>query len=98
MASKQELIDFLDRKVFDPILKASADRYSGRQRDDLEYVQDKTRTERDRYHHYGSADEIVRMYKDDLHSSHARSVNDRLKALGLPRLEDVREEFEKKAA
>jgi hypothetical protein len=98
MASKDELVRFLEQRVFDRILSASPDKYSGKQADELKYVQDKTRSERDRYHSYGSADEVVRMYKDDLHSENARPVNAKLKELGLPRLEDVKDEFEKKAA
>lgn len=98
MPSKEELVRFLDQRVFDPILKASLDEYSGKQRDDLKYVQDRTRSEKERYHQYGSADEVVRMYKDDLHSENAKPVNSRLKELKLPRLEDVRDEFERKAA
>lgn len=98
MASKEELQHFLDERVFDPILEASPDKYSGSERDDLKYVQDRTRTEQERYHHYGSAAELVRMYKDDLHSENAQPVNERLRRLRLPRLEDVRDEFERKAA
>jgi len=97
MASKDELVKFLDHKVFDPILNASPDKYSGARRDDLSYVQDRTKSEKERYHNYGSADEVVRMYKDDLSSENAKSVNSKLKELGLPQLADVKDEFEKKA-
>lgn len=98
MASKEELQRFLDERVFDPILNASPDKHSDHKRHDLKYVQDRTRTEKERYHKYGSADEIVRMYKDDLHSENAKPVNQKLQELGLPRLVDVKDEFERKAA
>jgi hypothetical protein len=98
MASKDVLVRFLDERVFDPILRASPDKYSGKEQDDLKYVQDRTRSEKERYHGYGSADQVVQMYKDDLHSENAKPVNERLKKLGLPRLEDVKDEFEQKAA
>ncbi len=98
MASKQDLVEFLDSRVLDPILEASEEKYRGKQREDLKYVQDRTRSEKERYHKYGSADEVVRMFKDDIHSENAKPVNDRLKELGLPRLVDVRDEFERKAA
>lgn len=98
MASKDELVRFLDEKVFDPILNASPDKYSGSRQDDLNYVQDRTRTEKQRYHNYGSAEEVMRMYKDDLSSENAKTVNRKLEELHLPRLADVKEEFEKKAA
>jgi 5-bromo-4-chloroindolyl phosphate hydrolysis protein len=97
MSSKEELVQFLDRHVFDPILKASPEAHKSNQ-EDLKYVQDRTRTEKERYHKYGSANEVVRMFKDDLNSENARQVNDRLKKLGLPRLVDVKDEFEQKAA
>lgn len=98
MANKQELERFLDERVFDPILKTSPDKYSESERKDLEYVQDRTRTEKQRYHSYSSAEELARMYKDDLHSENAKPVNERLKRLGLPRLADVQDEFERRAA
>ncbi len=98
MASKDELVNFLDQEVFDPILKASPNGYSDKQQQDLQYVQDRTQSEKERYHSYGSVDEVVRMYKDDLHSENAKPVNRRLHELGLPRLVDVKEEFEKKAS
>ncbi len=98
MANKEELVRFLDEHVFDRILKAREEQYSPSERDDLEYVQKKTETEKQRYHQYSSADEVIRMYQDDLHSDKAESVNSKLKKLGLPRLADVRDQFEKRAA
>ena len=98
MASKEDLVRFLDQRVFDPILKASPDKYNQKQQEDLRYVQDRTRSEKERYAKYGSADEVVRMYKDDLNSENAKPVNNRLRELGLPRLVDVKDEFEKRAA
>src|SRR5689334_21702585 len=94
---KDELVRCLDSRVFDPILNAAPEKYKGDERDDLHYVQDRTRSEKDRYHRYGSADEVIRMYKDDLHSENAKPVNSRPERLGLPGLEDIRENFEKKA-
>ena len=98
MANKEELVRFLDERVFDRVLQASPNDYSGRNQDDLKYVQERTRTEKQRYHHYSSADEVVRMFQDDLHSENARPVNNKLKELGLPRLVDVKDEFERKIA
>ncbi len=97
MASKEELVGFLDQHVFDRILKASPSQHKG-DADDLKYVQEKTRSEKERYHGYGSAEEVIRMYNDDLHSENAKPVNAKLKKLGLPRLEDVKDQFDKKAA
>ncbi len=61
-------------------------------------AEDRTRSEKERYHKYGSAEEVIRMYKDDLNSQNAKPVNQRLKELGLAQLSDVREQFERKAA
>ena len=98
MANKGELIEFLNTRVFNPILKAKPSEFKDSQRDDLEYVQRATRDEKTRYEHYGSAQEVLNMFKDDLHSENAKPVNNKLKQLGLPRLEDVRDEFLKKAS
>lgn len=98
MANKEELVRFLDERVFNRILHAHSDEYNRNDQDDLKFVQDKTKAEKQRYHEYGSAQEVIRMYHDDLHSEKARTVNEKLKKLELPRLADVREEFEKRAA
>lgn len=93
MANKQELVHFLDQRVFDPILRAKPDEYSGHDRDMLEHVQKATRTEKDRYHHYGSADDVIQNFKSDLHSSAAKKVDSELSRLKLPCLPDVKDEF-----
>src|SRR5690242_6702389 len=93
MASKRELVRFLDEKVFNPILKASPDRYGKADQKKLQDVQDRTRSEKERFHHYGSAREIVDNYKSDLHSSTAKRVNKELERLKLPTLPSVEGEF-----
>ena len=97
MANKSELVHYLDQHVFDPILRASAGGRSGHEKDELEDVQRRTETEKDRYRHYSSAEEVVRMYKDDLTSEKAKPVNAKLQRLNLPQLADVKEEFLKLA-
>lgn len=98
MANKEELVRFLDHKVFEPILKASPEGRSDSEKRDLEEVQDKTRTEQDRFHHYPSAEKVMQMYQDDLSSEPARKVNAKLKRLNLPILADVEDEFKKLAS
>jgi len=93
MANKRELLSFLDRKVFNPILHASSDDYSDTDQRKLKDVQDRTRSEKDRFHHYGSAREIVDNYKGDLHSSTAKRVNGELEKLKLPTLPSVERDF-----
>ena len=97
MANKQELLHFLNQKVFDPIMHASPDGYSEADRQKLKDVQDRTRSEKDRFAHYGSAKEIVDNYKSDLHSKTAKRVNSELEKLRLPTLPSVEEEFLRKA-
>lgn len=93
MASKQELLDFLDKHVFFRILHASERDLGTKQREDLEDLKKRTQAEMGRFHGYDSAEKIVQMYKDDLTSAAAVPVNARLQDLGLPRLADVRDEF-----
>jgi hypothetical protein len=97
MASKAELLSFLDKRIFHPILDAKEDRYGTRQREDLQDLKRRTEAEKARFHGYDSAERVVTMYKDDIESETARPVNARLKDLGLPRLADVKDEFLKLA-
>ncbi len=97
MASKQQLLDFLDKHVFLRILHASERDLGTKQREDLEDLKKRTGDEMGRFHGYDSAEKIVQMYKDDLTSAAAVPVNARLQDLGLPRLVDVREDFLKLA-
>lgn len=93
MAGKRVLLSFLDRSVFDPILKASPDRYRGADRRKLQDVQDRTKSEKERFHAYRNAKEIIDNYKSDLHSSTAKRVNRELDKLKLPTLPSVEDEF-----
>ena len=97
MASKQELLDFLDKHVFLRILHASEHNLGTKERVDLEDLKKRTQDEMGRFHGYDSAEKIVQMFKDDLHSAHAVPVNARLRDHNLPRLVDVRDEFLKLA-
>lgn len=97
MAKKEELVHCLDQHVFNRILQAKSNRLNDHARAALEDVQNRTRAEQERYHHYPSAEKVVEMYKSDLHSTNARKVNATLKRLGLPILADVKEEFERLA-
>lgn len=97
MASKQELLDFLDKHVFLRILHASERDLGTKQREDLEDLKKRTQDEMGRFHGYDSAAKVIDMYKADLHAEAAKPVNARLQDLGLPRLVDVRDEFLKLA-
>jgi hypothetical protein len=97
MASKQELLHFLDQHVFNPILHASAKDYNEADQKKLEDVQDRTQSEKERFRTYESTDEIIENYKRDLHSSTAKRVNSELEHLKLPTLPSVKDEFLKVA-
>ena len=93
MASKTELLRFLDARVFNPILKASPGSYKESERKALEDVQSSTKSEKQRFHAYRNAQEAIDNYKSDLHSETAKRINAELKRLKLPSLPSVRREF-----
>jgi hypothetical protein len=95
--ARHKLLAFLDRKAFDPAIRARPETYPEHQRAMLKEVQDATRTEQERYRHYGSARKIVEMFKADLTSEPARKVHREPHRLGLPTLEELRDEFERLA-
>jgi hypothetical protein len=97
MANKQELIHFLEEHVFNPILNASPDRYSEADQHKLKDVQDRTKSEKERFHRYSSAREVIDNYNSDLHSSTAKRVNRELEKLNLPTLPSVKDDFLKLA-
>lgn len=96
--AKKTLVDFVVGRAFEPVLRARPDGRSEADRRRLEHVQQATRAEIDRYRHYGSAAEVVTNFKRDLTSEAARRVHRELRTLGLPILDDIRDEFERKAA
>lgn len=95
--SERKLLDFLDRQAFEPVLRADPAKFDDGQRAKLKDVQEATRAEQPRYHHYGSARKIVEMFKDDLTSEPAKKVHRELHQLGLPSLDHLRDEFAKLA-
>lgn len=97
MASKSELLAFLDKHVFHPILNAREDRHDERTRQLLRDLKRRTEEEKGRFHGYDSAERVVAMYKDDLTSEVGRPMNAHLKDLNLPTLADVRNDFLKLA-
>lgn len=92
--AKHKLVAYLEQHAFQPVLHAKPDSVPAAQREKLEDVQRRTRSEIERFRAYGSAAEVVTNFKRDLHSSKAREVHRHLSELGLPTLNDVREEFE----
>lgn len=97
MANKTELLHFLDKHIFHRILHASERDLGTKQREDLDDLKKRTEAAMARFHGYDSAERIVTMYKEDVHSEAARPLNARLQDLGLPRMVDVQDEFLKLA-
>jgi hypothetical protein len=97
MASKEDLLHFLDSQVFNPILRASPEDYGKSDRDKLKDAQERTKTEKERFRSYKNAEEVVTNFKRDLHSRAAKHVNQELERLKLPTLPSVRDAFLKEA-
>ncbi len=96
--AREQLLDLLDRKAFEPVLNASPDDYkSEREKQKLQDVQQTTRSTQQSYHQYPTAEKVRDMFRDDLHSEAAQKVHRELRDLGLPTLHDVKDEFEKLA-
>jgi hypothetical protein len=95
--ARRELVDFLVRRAFEPVLAARPDNRSEAEQRRLGHVQKATRAEIERFRGYGSANEVVVNFRRDLDSEPARKVHAELRSLGLPTLDDVRDEFEAKA-
>src|SRR5947209_19702147 len=97
--AKEKLLDLLDRKAFDPVLKASPSTYSSEHdKDRLRDVQDTTRNTQRSYHEkYTSAQAVYENFLDDLHSEAAKKVHRELRNLNLPTLNDIKDEFEQMA-
>jgi hypothetical protein len=96
-SKKDQLVRFLEERAFEPVLKAKPTGRSEAERKKLEHVQKATRAEIDRFHHYGSAQEVVTNFRRDLDSEPAKRVHAELRSLGLPTIHDIRDEFEKRA-
>ncbi|MEA2780959.1 MAG: hypothetical protein QOK29_2503 [Rhodospirillaceae bacterium] len=96
--AKDKLVDFLERRAFDPVMRAKPGLRSESDKSKLQKLQQSTRSEIERFRHYGSAREVLVNFKRDLTSSKARQIHRDLQALHLPTILDIREDFEKLAA
>ena len=94
---KDELVRFLEERAFKPVLNARPEGRPEAEQKRLDHVQKATRAEIERFHHYGSAKEVVLNFRRDLDSTPARRVHAELHSLGLPTIHDVRDEFERRA-
>jgi len=96
--SRRELLRLVERKAFDPVMRAKPEGRTEAEKKKLEHVQKATKAEIERYRHYGSAEELVTNFKRDLDSTAAKKIHAELRSLHLPTIEDIRDEFERKAS
>jgi hypothetical protein len=94
---KDELVRFLEQRAFKPVLDAKPKGRSEAEQKKLENVQKATRAEIERFHNYSSAQEVVTNFRRDLNSEPAKRIHAELRSLDLPTLDDVRDEFERRA-
>jgi chromosomal replication initiation ATPase DnaA len=80
------------------VMRAKAEGRSDTEKKTLAHVQQATKAEIERYRHYSSAEELVTNFQQDLHSDAAEKVHAELRSLHLPTIEDIRDEFERKAS
>ncbi|WP_243374203.1 hypothetical protein [Geotalea sp. SG265] len=96
-AKREKLVAFLDENAFDPILaKTDRDFTDGSKRQKFQDVRRSTESEQKRFHdQYHTAREVKDNYLSDLNSKTAQKKNRELEELGLPRLPQFRDRFEK---
>ena len=94
---KNELVRFLEERAFKPILNATPKGRSEADQKKLEHVQKATRAEIERFDKYGSAQEVMTNFRRDIGSEPAKRIHAELRSLGLPTINDLRDEFERRA-
>jgi hypothetical protein len=97
--AREQLLDLLDKKAFDPVLKASPNHYkSESDKQKLRDLQETTRHTQQSYHEkYTTAEEVRKNFRRDLSSEAAKKVHRELRDLGLPTLDELKDEFEQLA-
>lgn len=91
---REELLKFLNQKVFDPILQALSEDYrSGDLIRKLHDVKKRTESEKHQFHEYRTAEEVKKNYLADLDFRTARKTDYELDELKLPSLPEVEDNF-----
>lgn len=89
---KLRLLDWLDRRLFNPIFEASFERLGEAEIGRLEDTQTLLRAERERFHEEDeSAADVVEHF---LRNAEAELYREELKRLNLPTFTEIRNEFE----
>ncbi|MDI6743927.1 MAG: hypothetical protein QMD07_00965 [Thermodesulfovibrionales bacterium] len=91
---REELIKFLNQKVFDPILRAVPGDYkSDVLKKKLNDVKRRTESEKHIFHELQTAEQVKKNYLSDLDFRTARKTDYELDELKLPSLTQVKDEF-----
>jgi hypothetical protein len=92
---KADLLSFLDRRAFCPILESDPANYSEDDRAVLLDLQSRVRLARERYHssEVGSAEDVCAQFLHDLMTAEQRNLGRTLERLRLPSLPDLKGEF-----
>lgn len=91
--TQQKLVQFLDRRAWQPVLRAKQEKYEEADRKRLATLQKKTETQKKRYEGYTDAGELRQQFQDDLHSGPAKKTESDLKQLKLPVQAEIADEF-----
>ena len=91
---REELLKFLNQKVFDPILRALPEDYKSEDlKKKLNDVKRRTESEKHIFHEFQTAEQVKKNYLADLDFRTARKTDYELDELKLPSLTQVKDEF-----
>ena len=91
---RKELIDFIDQKAFNVILKISPDKFDGQDRENFEGILKKTKAEQHKFHDvYKTAKQVKENFLQNVHSKPAEKLNKELEYFKLPTLPEIKDEF-----
>ena len=91
---REELLKFLNQKVFDPILWALPEDYKSEDlKKKLNDVKKRTESEKHIFHELQTAEQVKKNYLADLDFRTARKTDYELDELKLPSLTKVKDEF-----
>lgn len=91
---REELLKFLNQKVFDPILRALPEDYKSEDlKRKLNNVKRRTESEKHTFHEFQTAEQVKKNYLADLDFRTARKIDHELDELKLPSLTKVKDEF-----
>ena len=93
-AKRKALIEFLDEKVFSPVLNTDISKWPVDNQLSYKDISWRVRNTQNRYRYeYPDAQSVVNNFRLDLHSSAGKDLAEKMKYLGLPTFEDVADKF-----